>query len=97
MHRDDEVILGPGEGDVQQPRLLRTATLLLDGGHVAERCAGHAARGAPAACRPANADPVAAFGGVGTAETGDDRDRELEALGGVDRHDPHANPRPRRC
>ncbi len=91
VHRDDEVIAGPRARDVEQPQLLVEAHLLVDrlvqlevdGLHALDDLDLVAARG-----REQHLDaPARGLGGRGHARAHDDR--ELEALGAVDRHDAH--------
>ena len=86
VHRHDQVILGTGEGHVQQPSFLGSGSLLFVGSHVGEPGTGQSSE---ADQRPAvlPVEPRRRVGAVGAAETGDDRDREFETLGGVDGHD----------
>ena len=87
MHRYHEMILGPGEGHVQQACFLGPRTQPFGRSHVAEPGTGHlsepherlATLPMQSRCRIRR---------IRATKPGDDRDRELETLGAVDGHDP---------
>jgi hypothetical protein len=83
---------GPGAGDVEEAEPLVVAHLLVDGSVglelVGDDLAPHPVAHWPAVAREVDLDGAASTSGPGR-QARDDGDRELEALGGVDRHDAH--------
>ena len=87
VQRHDEVVDGAGAGDVQQAAALGVAHLLVERLDT-PRTARCPARRAPS-CRPATRPTAPRWPLHLGGQPADDRDRELQALGGVHRHDPH--------
>ena len=92
VQRDDQVVHRSGARDVEEAEALVVAHLLVDR-DVGLEVVGDDLRADAIADRAAVLGEVHLHGAALPAgprgETGDDGDRELEALGGVDRHDPH--------
>ena len=89
VQRHDEVVDGPGAGDVQQAPALGVAHLLVERLERLEQRRLSAARRSAQRARPGQTTDIARAPLHLGGQPADDRDRELQALGGVHRHDPH--------
>ncbi len=88
MDADDQVVPGPGGGDIEQANLLAVVEIGLAGGERGVARSGQPTAGGQLRAVRSEEHPRSRRPGPGRAGAGDDDDRELQPLRRMDRHDP---------